>query len=231
MIDWHSHILPAMDDGSKNIAESIAMLKMLSEQHVDTVVATPHFYANNESAETFFERRQRSFEKLKDAFGDSETRILLGAEVRYYQGISRMSDIKRFCIEDSGILLLEMSNSKWTEYVIRELLELAGSREITLVIAHIDRYMKYQSKETLQRILESDIFLQANASFFSDFFTRRRAVHMLERGEIRFIGSDCHGAKRRPPAIGEAFDIIEKRLGKNFLCRLDQYEHSVLKYF
>ena len=49
MIDWHSHVLPQMDDGSKSAEESLAMLKMQSEQGVDTVIATPHFYANDES--------------------------------------------------------------------------------------------------------------------------------------------------------------------------------------
>lgn len=39
MIDWHSHILPAVDDGSKNVTESLEMLKCMGEQGVDTVVA------------------------------------------------------------------------------------------------------------------------------------------------------------------------------------------------
>ena len=46
MIDFHSHILPAMDDGSRNIEESLQMLRMLQEQGVERVIATPHFYAD-----------------------------------------------------------------------------------------------------------------------------------------------------------------------------------------
>ena len=45
MIDFHSHILPGMDDGSKSTQESLEMLDMLRAQGVDTVAATPHFYA------------------------------------------------------------------------------------------------------------------------------------------------------------------------------------------
>lgn len=41
MIDFHSHILPAMDDGSRNIEESLQMLRMLQEQGVERVIATP----------------------------------------------------------------------------------------------------------------------------------------------------------------------------------------------
>ena len=60
MIDWHSHILPGMDDGSKDPEESIAMLDMLEQQGIDTVIATPHFYANEETTEEFLGRRKVS---------------------------------------------------------------------------------------------------------------------------------------------------------------------------
>ena len=45
MIDFHAHILPKMDDGSKSAEESIAMLKIQAEQGIRCVVATPHFYS------------------------------------------------------------------------------------------------------------------------------------------------------------------------------------------
>ena len=44
MIDIHSHVLPGIDDGSKSVDMSLAMLKESYKQGVDTVVATPHFY-------------------------------------------------------------------------------------------------------------------------------------------------------------------------------------------
>lgn len=53
MIDFHSHILPAMDDGSRNIEESLQMLRMLQEQGVERVIATPHFYADENPPDVF----------------------------------------------------------------------------------------------------------------------------------------------------------------------------------
>ena len=53
MIDFHSHILPGMDDGSKSTQESLEMLDMLRAQGVDTVAATPHFYARENPPEVF----------------------------------------------------------------------------------------------------------------------------------------------------------------------------------
>ena len=53
MIDWHNHLLPNMDDGSRSVEESLAMLRAQAAQGVTTVMATPHFYANDESVASF----------------------------------------------------------------------------------------------------------------------------------------------------------------------------------
>ena len=65
MIDFHTHILPKMDDGSKSTEESIAMLKMQAEQGIRWVVATPHFYAEHESPQDFLQRRNHSYQSLQ----------------------------------------------------------------------------------------------------------------------------------------------------------------------
>ena len=53
MTDAHTHILPAMDDGAKDLGTSLAMLRASREQGVDTVVLTPHYYPQKESVESF----------------------------------------------------------------------------------------------------------------------------------------------------------------------------------
>ena len=67
MIDWHSHILPGIDDGSGSIEESLALLKMQREQGADTVIATPHFFADDETVDEFLARRQESLDSLLSA--------------------------------------------------------------------------------------------------------------------------------------------------------------------
>ena len=65
LIDFHTHILPGIDDGSRNVEMSLRMLAAQREQQVDEIVATPHFYAQKDSVEEFLLRRQCSYEKLK----------------------------------------------------------------------------------------------------------------------------------------------------------------------
>ena len=230
MIDWHSHILPGMDDGSRDTAESLSLLEMQAEQGIDTVAATPHFYANDESVDTFLERRAIAKETLDEVLPPDAPRILLGAEVRYYQGISRLNDLKRLCLQNSKLLVLEMHIARWTEYTIREIIELASAGDITVMMAHIERYMKVQNDRTWERLYERGILMQVNASFFIDIGTRRRALSLLQDGGIHFIGSDCHSVNQRPPKIGRAYEIIEKKLGPNYLDQFCGFGYSMLTY-
>ena len=81
MIDWHSHILPCLDDGSGSFDESLRMLDTLSDQGVARVIATPRFYANKESLDIFLERREASFSLLAQGRHEACPRVLCGAEV------------------------------------------------------------------------------------------------------------------------------------------------------
>lgn len=228
MIDWHNHILPEMDDGSRSTAESISMLDIQVSQGVHTVVATPHFYANDESVNAFLERRKKAYEELLSKSATPSLKIILGAEVRYYQGISRLDELKLLRIEGSKLLLLEMPQSAWTEYMIRELLELSGKNSIKIVLAHVERYLTLQNQVTWKRISESGILMQANSDFFTSLTTKRRALSLLKEGNIHFIGSDCHNLTSRPPNICKAFDVIRRKFGNDYVEHMNEYGDSML---
>ena len=228
MIDWHTHILPNLDDGSKSIDESITMLEMLKAQGVDIVVSTSHFYANDERVSSFIERRQNAYEKLCGSLAEDAPKIILGAEVEYYSGISRMEDLKLLRLGNSKVLLLEMPMAKWSNYTVKELIEISSSRDYKLLIAHIDRYMSYQSSKVLEQLIGNGVLMQANASFFDGFFKERKALKLLNEGFIHAIGSDCHNISSRPPRIGSAFNSIQKMFGAQYLNSMNDFGKSLL---
>ncbi len=214
MLDCHSHLLPGVDDGSRSIEESIQLLTMLQQQGVTAVIATPHFYADEQSVQQFLDRRRCAYEKLSAALPDASLpTILLGAEVRYYHGIARMEGLDRLCVENTRVLLLEMPMTRWSGSTVRELLEIANTKNITLVLAHIERYIRLQPREVWEQLLHHGVLMQVNASYFNERRTRRMALRRLAEGEIHLLGSDCHGVRSRPPAIGQALAVIRKRLG------------------
>lgn len=226
MIDFHTHLLPQMDDGSKSVEESHEMLAALAAQGVDTVVATPHFYANDESVTAFLDRRTAALERLQA--GKNDVKLLCGAEVRYYSGIGHMEELPLLQIGESGVLLLEMPFSTWTEYTVRELCEMADSRGLQLVLAHIERYLPMQKAAVWRRLYEQGILMQTNARFITDFATRRKALRMLAEGRIHFLGSDCHNMTTRPPRLAPAAALIEKRLGAEFINQMNEFGYTIL---
>lgn len=216
MIDFHTHVLPCMDDGSKSVEESLRMLEELKKQGVTTVVATPHFCADDETTDSFIERRSRCFDRLKPEL-TGEVELVLGAEVRYYNGISRNTDFEKLLIEDSHFLLLEMPFRKWTEYDIREVEDIALSAKATVVLAHIERYMSFQKKSVFERFLRSGVLFQSNASFFITGFHKMKALKMIRKNKIHFIGSDCHNMDSRAPNIDKAVQALRKKFGDAFV--------------
>lgn len=223
MTDFHSHILPKIDDGSRSVEESLLMLKTLSQQGINRVVATPHFYANDESVTDFLARRQSSYNELMNSVTSDIPKIIQGAEVRFYDGISRLNELKSLCIQGTKLLLLEMPFTRWTEYTLRELIDISSDGKVTLVLAHIERYMKIQKPEVFYRLLESGILMQINATYINDFFTARKAIGLLKKGAAHFIGSDCHNMNDRAPDIGKALKTIEKKLGNEFISSFNDY--------
>jgi protein-tyrosine phosphatase len=229
VIDWHNHVLPGMDDGSKDVEQSLAMLEMQALQGVETVVATPHFYANDESVENFLARRQAAHSLLLENVSGSEyPTVHCGAEVKYYPGIARMDELDLLTVEGTKILLLEMSMSKWTEYTVKELTDLVHMRGLTVILAHVERYLPAQDRGMLERLREEGLWMQANAEFFGKLGSRRRALRLLDAGLIQFIGSDCHNLSSRPPKLDSAYHLIAKKFGEEYLSQMNKFGYRTL---
>jgi protein-tyrosine phosphatase len=232
MIDWHSHILPAMDDGSKSVSESLAMLRFHKEQGITCVIATPHFNANQDTVGSFLSRRTRSYEKLCEGMAEKNAldfpHVVCGAEVQYYLGISRLSDIDRLSLGSSKLLLLEMPMAKWSGYEVREVIELSRTSGLTLVLAHIDRYMPLQKPGIFDEFCENGILMQVNASFFDGLWTRKKAFRWLEEGRLHFLGSDCHNLTSRPPKIEAAYAYIRRKFGRDLVENMTAYGYRML---
>ena len=228
MIDFHSHILPGIDDGSRSVEESLALLDQLHAQGVSAVVATPHFYANEQSVDTFLQRRAAAYDRLSAERADAAPHIVLGAEVLYYNGISRLEGLDRLCIENTRILLLELPFTRWSSTVVHEVLEIANTMNVTVVLAHIERYQSYQRSGVFDEFYRNGIIMQVNASYFADRATRRKALRQLNAGQIHLLGSDCHGVRNRPPRINEATDVIRKKYGDGLLEELNSFASDLL---
>ena len=145
VIDFHSHILPGVDDGSRNTEESLAMLHLAGKQGVDLMISTSHFYARHDRPEKFLRRRNDAYKRLKNAIdashreekktGDYQKKmpdIILGAEVAYFNGISKAEEIRQLTIEGTDLLLLEMPFCKWTESIMEDVEDLVYNSDMKI---------------------------------------------------------------------------------------------------
>lgn len=220
MIDFHTHILPEMDDGSRSPEESVRMLREEIKQGISDVVLTPHYYAERETPQNFLLRRAEACEKLYNAMttspeGEQLPRLFIGAEVRMFSGISNMELLPELSVRGTDYILLEMPFEPWPESVFRELREI-GARGLSPVIAHLEAYRRLQKgTDNMERLMDSGVLIQCNAEFFLQGFKSRKAFQLLKEGRIQLLGSDCHNMTSRPPNLGKALKVIEKKMGED----------------
>lgn len=230
VVDIHSHVLPGIDDGSKSLAESIALLKMEAEQGVTHVVATPHFYARYDRPETYFAQRKEAYLRLTEEMEKHGglPRLSLGAEVLYFSGISQSDILDELTIDGGKYILIEMEQMPWQESVYRELEDIYRNRGLVPIIAHVERYLpRFRAGKHLGRFLELPVLIQCNAGFFLEKGSRRMALRMLRRGQIHLLGSDCHSVAHRPPKLGSAVELIRKELGQELLDTIEANERMI----
>lgn len=231
IVDFHSHILPGIDDGSASVEESIAMLRMEAEQGIARVIATPHFYPRHDTPERFLQRRHDSELLLREAAATSDglPQINVGAEVYFFSGISDSDVLSELTISENRYILIEMPHPPWTESMYRELAEIPSRHGIIPIIAHVDRYIgPFRTHGIPERLEELPVLVQANASFFLRRGTRAMALRMLKKDRIHLLGSDCHNLSVRAPNLGEAIRVIEKHLGPAAIARIESYQDQVL---
>lgn len=223
IIDFHSHILPEIDDGSASVEQSIQMLRMEAEQGIEHVIATPHFYAKYDTPENFLAKRKEAEARLREEMAKHEglPQLSVGAEVYFFSGIADSDALRGLTIEKKGCIIIEMPQLPWTESMYREIEGIAYKQGITPIIAHIDRYVRpFQNAGMMSRLEDLPVLVQANASFFLHSCTRRTALRFLREDRIHLLGSDCHNLSSRKPNMGQAIEIIEQRLGPEALRRI-----------
>ena len=223
--DFHTHILPGMDDGAGSVEVSIKMLEKEIEQNIRRVVATPHFWAEVEEPERFLNRRKESVQKFLNKKTGDFPRIYLGAEVRFFYGMGKSKELKKLCIDGTNYIMVEMPFCRWNEYEIDDLLSIKKTLGLNPILAHIERYIGFQPRGYLSRLIDNEILIQSNSSFLSDGRTKSKALRMLKRGEIHLMGSDAHDMEIRIPNMQLGISVI----GEENLILMEEMSNLILK--
>ena len=218
MVDLHCHVLPAIDDGSESLDQSLDFCRVALADGVTTLVATPHqkpgqFDNPPESV------HQKVLE-LQSALRDAEVlvRIVEGAEVYCTPDLpQRVKENRVTTLNAAGkYLLLELPYQQFPlkpEETIFQL-KLAG---ITPVLAHPERIAFFTADMSrLETLIRLGCLTQVTASALLGGFggkARDFARRMLEKGLVHVISSDAHDTQYRPPVLSQARDAAAEIVG------------------
>lgn len=218
LLDIHSHVLPGVDDGAKDLEESVELLKMMRQQGITHVLATPHFYASRDGLDEYRARVGYAFGQLKAAAdGASLPYVMLGCEVLYYNCIGRSESVYNFCLNGSDYLLLELSDNCIDDEFFKDIEDLRRNLGITPIIAHLERYHKFPNyKKLLKFLAENEIPAQINASSLFSREYSKTVNKLIKKQLVEFIGTDAHSVAKRPPMMQPALEAIKKRFGAEY---------------
>lgn len=215
VVDFHSHILPRIDDGAESSAMALEMIRKSKDDGVEAIVSTSHCYPYEESdVDKFLHNRRGAYKRLK-AVAEREgvllPEIYLGSEVHLTCDITKLKNISSLCIEDTRYMLLEMPYSVWKPDVIDIVYKLCAAG-IKPIIAHAERNMG-QSFQLQTNLYNLDVLVQINAESFSGGRYVKFIDTMLKNKMVHLIGSDMHNMTTRRPNFDIAYNKIKKRYG------------------
>ncbi len=232
MIDFHTHILPGIDDGSQDIRTTGEMLREEKRQGTELVIATPHFYASRMAMETFLRRRTEAMtmtERLRREADELLPEILPGAEVYYFPGMGESEGIDRLCIGETRTILVELPFEQWDEGVLKDMKGLIQRQRLNVVLAHIERYpMLQRDRRIWDRVTALPLTPQINTGSFVRrgglFHTdrvRKFCLRFLAEHHETIIGSDCHNMQGRPPNLAQGETEIKAALGVEVIRKIE----------
>lgn len=214
MIDFHTHILPGIDDGASAPEESVALLEELSRQGVDTVILTPHYYGRRRNVRTFLSEFDHAYGILREAYR-GEINLIRGAECNISTcANSDFSELKALSIGDTNFLLTELSfEKKWTE-AFWERIDNLLIEGLIPVIAHVELYPAVRRhKEYAVRLTEMGCLLQINCDSLFEHKFQKLLDFLFDNQLVSCLGSDTHNLSTRPPHYQIATSVIQKRYG------------------
>ncbi len=226
IVDLHSHLVPAVDDGTRTIAESLAALTSLFQEGVRTLVTTPHLLVphleNDEAIGRELERHRRGFDGLAAACASREDlpSLALGQEIFAPDAASMRRVVLRTDIGLAGgrYLLVEFGFELQGNHndVVREVQD-AGRQ---IVIAHPERYHYlpgHNPLDVMRTWQELGALLQVNVGSLTGHYRRSSpgsdtlAWQMIEQGLVDVLATDHHGPRRDGVSPREALDALIAR--------------------
>ena len=224
MIDFHSHILPNIDDGSRSIDETFNLIKEAKKVGFEAIISTSHYMENY--YETDVPEREvwvkAIYENLKTK--NIDTKLYLGNEIYFSENIIELLEKRKAStINDTSYVLFELplNVEPMNLYdVIYDILQY----KLVPVLAHPERYSFVQKDpDLIYDLIEKGVLMQANyGSIIGQYGEKAQIIvrKFFENNMIHFLGSDVHRQNTIYPKIPMALELISEIIGDDKLEEL-----------
>lgn len=189
--DWHSHILPGVDDGIKTMEDSLAVLDEYERLGFKKVWLTPHIMEDYPNETDFLKKR---FAELKSNWKGNVELGLASENMLDNLFEERLEKNDFLPIGEDGDHLLVETSYYTPPYAMDEMLEAARKKGYNLILAHPERY-RYMEEKDYVKLKERNILFQMNIiSLVGGYGEQalKKAEWLLSKGMIEFTGTDVH---------------------------------------
>ena len=220
MIDMHCHFVFNVDDGAKNINESIEILKKASENGFSGVIATPHFIEGDKYSiiKSDIDKRLDDIRK-KLSENNINIEIYPGNEIYATPNIIELINSNKISfLNDSTYILIELPLDEPVSYLDTFIFNILSLDKIP-IIAHPERYsFVKKNPDILYELSEKGVLFQLNIGSIFGYYgntAKKTSKYLLKRNIYNFIGSDTHSSKHAYIKYNKALKYIKKVVGKN----------------
>lgn len=218
-IDIHNHILPGIDDGAKDLDESLQMLRCAAQEGITEIIATSHFHYKRGHASPG--KVKEVLKKLQNAADQEKIPVKLhaGNELFYtYELLEKIKAKEVLTLAKTDYVLLEFSESTEPRKIHNAVYQFLSEGYFP-IIAHIERCQAFSgSVEFAREISKMGAYYQINADCLTETFgwhIKRFAKNMLQEGLVQFVATDAHDVAVRKPVYGKAEDWLIKKIGQS----------------
>ena len=219
--DIHTHVIPGVDDGARDLAEALDMLRGSLNEGLGALVATPHSFAFDYRPE----RTKAAYERLKQAAEAEKIpiRLAFGCEVLMYPEtaedcVEKLISGQYPTMGGSRYAMIEFDPWGFTqqdaEFCVAKTLD-AGFMPI---VAHVERY-RFTTVDGVRALRDAGAKMQINAySIVNEHaaWIRDSANALLAERLVDFMGTDSHRMTHRPPTAAEGLAAFARLYGEDY---------------
>ena len=206
MLDIHSHILPGIDDGARNIGHSLEMARHYVRAGFRRVIATPHAVPEDRGVQ-FAQSIALHVENLNAIMQEDHVAltVLPGMEITLAPEVPAMLDQGEVIpLAGASYVLIEPPFQRLPLHWEQIFFEVTG-RGFKLLLAHPERCEQLSGQPALvARLLENGIHLQVNWTSLLGYHGKaacKTARHLLRNGAVHCMATDSHDTRERSPLM------------------------------